>query len=121
MYVFCGDSTTKGLLEHGLCVHLSFSSSTSSLICHTQVRKLEFLFADAISRGCDTVFTCGSQNSNHCRATSVAAREIGLGCYLFLRMKNDVVSEVFVVCEVALDYISILVVNININPKPTIQ
>jgi 1-aminocyclopropane-1-carboxylate deaminase/D-cysteine desulfhydrase-like pyridoxal-dependent ACC family enzyme len=72
---------------------------TGSTLGGNKVRKLEFLFADAISRGCDTVFTCGSQNSNHCRATSVAAREIGLGCYLFLTMKNDVVREVFVVCE----------------------
>ena len=42
--------------------------------------------------------TCGAETSNHCRATAVAAREIGLECYLFLKMKNDVVSANFSVC-----------------------
>ena len=40
-----------------------------------KVRKLEFLLADAVERGCDSVVTIGGVQSNHCRATAVAARK----------------------------------------------
>ncbi|EDO27428.1 predicted protein, partial [Nematostella vectensis] len=53
-----------------------------------QVRKLEFLMADAIKKKCDTVITCGGIQSNHCRATAVAARELNMDCYLLLRHKD---------------------------------
>lgn len=39
-----------------------------------QVRKLEFLMAEAIEQGHDCVITIGGIQSNHCRATAVAAR-----------------------------------------------
>ncbi|CAH3107206.1 unnamed protein product [Porites lobata] len=54
-----------------------------------QVRKLEFLLADALNKKCDTIFTCGGVQSNHCRATAVAARQLGLDCYLFLRSSEQ--------------------------------
>ena len=39
-----------------------------------QVRKLEFLLAEALAQGADCVVTLGGIQSNHCRATAVAAR-----------------------------------------------
>ena len=51
----------------------------------TQVRKLEYLLADAVERGCKHVITCGSFQSNHCRATSIACAQLGLQCHLYLR------------------------------------
>ena len=50
-----------------------------------KVRKLEWLFADARARGADTVITCGGLQSNHARATAVAARRCGLNPVLLLR------------------------------------
>jgi D-cysteine desulfhydrase len=50
-----------------------------------KVRKLEFCIADALAQGCDTLLTCGGVQSNHCRATAVAARQQGLGVHLVLR------------------------------------
>jgi len=50
-----------------------------------QVRKLEFLLADAKNKGHDCVVTVGGIQSNHCRATAVAARYLGLDCHLILR------------------------------------
>ncbi|MFN5166219.1 MAG: D-cysteine desulfhydrase, partial [Pseudomonadota bacterium] len=32
-----------------------------------KTRKLEFLVADALARGADTLVTCGAPQSNHCR------------------------------------------------------
>jgi D-cysteine desulfhydrase len=49
------------------------------------VRKLEFLLAEALQRGCDSTVTIGGVQSNHCRATAVASRQLGLEPYLILR------------------------------------
>ncbi|RYR73907.1 hypothetical protein Ahy_A02g008487 isoform A [Arachis hypogaea] len=50
-----------------------------------KVRKLEFLMADAVSQGADCIITIGGIQSNHCRATAVAAKYLNLDCYLILR------------------------------------
>jgi D-cysteine desulfhydrase len=49
-----------------------------------KTRKLEFLVADAISQGADTLITCGAVQSNHCRLTLCAAVKEGLKCRLVL-------------------------------------
>ncbi|XP_019620389.1 PREDICTED: putative D-cysteine desulfhydrase 1, mitochondrial isoform X2 [Branchiostoma belcheri] len=58
---------------------------TGSTLSGNKVRKLEFLMADAIDRGCGAIITCGGVQSNHCRATAVAARQLGLDIHLMLR------------------------------------
>lgn len=45
-----------------------------------KTRKLEFLVADALAQGADTLVTCGAPQSNHCRITLSAAVREGLGC-----------------------------------------
>lgn len=50
-----------------------------------KVRKLEFLMAEAIKGKHDCVITAGGVQSNHCRATAVAARQLGIDPYLILR------------------------------------
>jgi len=50
-----------------------------------KVRKLEFLLADALNLGHDCVITIGGKQSNHARATAVAARQLGLESHLILR------------------------------------
>ena len=49
-----------------------------------KTRKLEFLVADALARGADTLITCGGVQSNHCRLTLSAAAREGLRCRLVL-------------------------------------
>ncbi|MDJ0953790.1 MAG: D-cysteine desulfhydrase family protein [Acidimicrobiia bacterium] len=53
-----------------------------------KVRKLEFHFAAARENGADTVITCGALQSNHCRATALAAARVGLECLLLLRVAS---------------------------------
>ena len=45
-----------------------------------KTRKLEFLVADALAQGADTLVTCGAPQSNHCRITLAAAVKEGLKC-----------------------------------------
>jgi len=49
-----------------------------------KTRKLEFLVADALKQGADTLITCGAVQSNHCRLTLAASVEEGLKCRLVL-------------------------------------
>lgn len=45
-----------------------------------KVRKLEYLVADALARGCDTLVSIGGIQSNHTRQVTGVARHLGLGC-----------------------------------------
>ena len=45
-----------------------------------KTRKLEFLVAEALAQGADTLVTCGAPQSNHCRITLAAAVKEGLRC-----------------------------------------
>jgi len=58
---------------------------TDTAMSGNKVRKLEFLLADAIDKKCDFIITCGGHQSNHARATAVAAARLGLKCHLVLR------------------------------------
>ena len=49
-----------------------------------KTRKLEFLVAEALQQGADTLITCGAVQSNHCRLTLAAAVKEGLKCRLVL-------------------------------------
>lgn len=49
-----------------------------------KTRKLEFLVADALAQGADTLVTTGAPQSNHCRLTAAAAVREGLKCVLLI-------------------------------------
>ncbi|MCX4176436.1 MULTISPECIES: D-cysteine desulfhydrase [Paraburkholderia] len=49
-----------------------------------KTRKLEFLIADALEKGADTVITQGATQSNHARQTAAAAARMGMRCVLLL-------------------------------------
>lgn len=49
-----------------------------------KVRKLEFVLAEALAEGADTVVTAGAMQSNHSRQTAAAAARLGLKCHLLL-------------------------------------
>lgn len=49
-----------------------------------KTRKLEFVIADALAQGADSLITVGAVQSNHCRLTLAAARREGLACHLVL-------------------------------------
>jgi 1-aminocyclopropane-1-carboxylate deaminase len=47
-----------------------------------KTRKLEYLVADAIAKGCDTLVSIGGVQSNHTRQVAASAARAGLGCVL---------------------------------------
>ncbi|KAL0039953.1 hypothetical protein WJX77_012639 [Trebouxia sp. C0004] len=58
-----------------------------------KVRKLEFLMAEVVAQGHDCVITIGGIQSNHCRATAVAARYLGLDSHLILRTSRELADS----------------------------
>ena len=50
-----------------------------------KIRKLEYIVADALYGGYDTLVTEGTSQSNHCRATAAACARAGLRCRLLFR------------------------------------
>ncbi|MCT7654666.1 D-cysteine desulfhydrase [Oceanimonas sp. NS1] len=49
-----------------------------------KTRKLEFLMADALEQGADTIITQGATQSNHARQTVAIATKLGLECHILL-------------------------------------
>ena len=47
-----------------------------------KMRKLEYLVADALAQGCDTLVSIGGVQSNHTRQVAAAAAKAGLRCVL---------------------------------------
>jgi 1-aminocyclopropane-1-carboxylate deaminase len=47
-----------------------------------KVRKLEYLVADALAQGCDTLVSIGGVQSNHTRQVAAVAAKLGLKCVL---------------------------------------
>ena len=49
-----------------------------------KTRKLEFLMAEALAQGADTVITQGATQSNHARQTAGFSAKLGLACHILL-------------------------------------
>ena len=47
-----------------------------------KTRKLEYLVAEALAQGCDTLVSIGGVQSNHTRQVAAVAARLGLGCVL---------------------------------------
>ena len=69
----------------GVELYIKRDDLTGVALSGNKIRKLEFVLADAVEKGADTVLTCGGAQSNHARATAVAATMLGLKSLLILR------------------------------------
>ncbi|MGE5679695.1 MAG: 1-aminocyclopropane-1-carboxylate deaminase/D-cysteine desulfhydrase [Bacillota bacterium] len=58
-----------------------------------KVRKLEYLLSDAVKKKANVIYTCGGEQSNHSRATAVAAKSMGFDVKLFLWGKDKAAAE----------------------------
>jgi len=71
--------------KFGVELYIKRDDLTGAALSGNKIRKLEFVLADALGQKADTVITCGGAQSNHCRATAIAAAMLGLKCRLLLR------------------------------------
>jgi len=71
--------------KYGVELYVKRDDQSGIALSGNKIRKLEFVLADALAQKADTVITCGGAQSNHCRATAIAAAMLGLNCRLLLR------------------------------------
>jgi 1-aminocyclopropane-1-carboxylate deaminase len=60
-----------------------------------KVRKLEYLVAEALAQGCDTLVSIGGVQSNHTRQVAAVAAKLGLACVLVQEHWVDWPDEVY--------------------------
>jgi D-cysteine desulfhydrase len=66
-------------------IWLKRDDQTGSELLGNKVRKLEYLMAEAVEQRATHIITCGGEQSNHARATAMAAAQLGLASVLILR------------------------------------
>lgn len=69
----------------GVELYLKRDDLTGLLESGNKVRKLEFLVGEALQQGADTLITCGTLQSNCCRAVSAVAARLGLRALLAIK------------------------------------
>ena len=65
-------------------IYIKRDDYTGTEISGNKARKLDFLVGDARKKGCDVLVTAGAVQSNHCRATTAAAKIEGLDIALLI-------------------------------------
>lgn len=75
----------------GRDIYIKRDDTTTLALGGNKVRKLEYLAADALAQGADTLITAGAIQSNHVRQTAALAARLGLGCVALL--ENPIASE----------------------------
>jgi D-cysteine desulfhydrase len=71
--------------RNGTRFWLKRDDQTGSELMGNKVRKLEYLLAEAQAQSATHVITCGGEQSNHARATAMAAAQLGMKSVLVLR------------------------------------
>ena len=66
---------------------------TGSHLSGNKIRKLEFLLAEASEQQATHIITCGGVQSNHCRASALAAASLGMKPELLLRTPSGLASD----------------------------
>jgi len=69
---------------NGCSFYIKRDDYTGTELSGNKIRKLEYLLYDAKKQGADYVFTSGGEQSNHARATAIAAASVGIKSKLFL-------------------------------------
>ena len=69
----------------GIELYVKRDDLTGLLETGNKVRKLEFLVGEALQQGADTLITCGTLQSNCCRAVSAVAARLGLKAVLAVK------------------------------------
>jgi D-cysteine desulfhydrase len=72
----------------GARIWIKRDDQTGSELSGNKIRKLEYLLAEALQQQATHVITCGGEQSNHARATALAAAQLGLESVLILRTEN---------------------------------
>jgi D-cysteine desulfhydrase len=71
--------------ELGVELWIKRDDLTGLLETGNKIRKLEFLIGEALAQGADTLVTCGTLQSNCCRAVAAVCARLGMNAVLALK------------------------------------
>ncbi len=74
--------------DYGTNVWIKRDDCTGLSSGGNKTRKLEFLMADAVARGADTIITQGATQSNHARQTCAISAKLDLDCHVLLEHRT---------------------------------
>lgn len=74
--------------DFGKNIYLKRDDMTGVALGGNKVRKLEFLLADALQKGADTVMTTGQAQSNHAMLTAACANKMEMKTILMLKKRG---------------------------------
>lgn len=77
------------LLPEEVQLWVKRDDETAGICGGNKLRKLEFLLAEAMEKNATDVITIGGMQSNHCRATANAARQLGFQPHVILRGSDE--------------------------------
>ena len=86
-----------------------------------KLRKLEFLAADALREGADTLITAGAIQSNHVRQTAAVAAKLGLHCVALLENPIGTQAENYLTNRLLLDLFNVQVEMVDALTDPAAQ
>lgn len=77
----------------GVELYVKRDDLTGLLESGNKIRKLEFLVGEALERGADTLISCGTLQSNCCRAVAAVAARLGLRAILVFKGPRPAVPD----------------------------
>jgi D-cysteine desulfhydrase len=87
-------------------IYIKHDDQLDSYTSGNKLRKLEFIFADILSRPkCQHIITAGSLHSNHCKAVAVLAARFKKKAHFLLRTDRDNEDEQLLQGNVLLNYL----------------
>lgn len=85
------------LTEHlgGPQIYVKRDDCTGLAMGGNKVRKLEYLFGDALDKNANTIVTHGTSQSNHTRLVAAASSKLGLKCEMILEHRVDINDDAY--------------------------
>ncbi|MDA9180263.1 D-cysteine desulfhydrase [Emcibacteraceae bacterium] len=85
------------LSEHlgGPQIYVKRDDCTGLAMGGNKVRKLEYLFGDALDKNANTIITHGTSQSNHTRLVAAASSKLGLKCEMILEHRVDINDDAY--------------------------
>lgn len=80
--------------ELGVNLYIKRDDQTGLALGGNKTRKLEFIIADAMAQGADSILTWAGAQSNWCRQIAAAARRVGIQPFLVIFKRPGLPAEV---------------------------
>jgi len=79
---------TAELNKYEISITVKRDDTTDCLMHGSKARKLEYILERAMQLHATAIITCGAAHSNHARVCAIAAKRLGMKCFLLLETED---------------------------------